>query len=56
MTGKGTDAASTDETSTILAEVGDESPIVVRLGDRRALLATLPDVTFLTRYRQTFAS
>ena len=40
----------------VLAEVGDESPIVVRLGDRRALLATLPDVTFLTRYRQTFAS
>src|SRR5438105_692292 len=29
---------------------------VVRLGDRRAVLATLPDVTFLTRYRQTFAS
>ncbi len=31
-------------------------PIVVRLGDRHALLATLPEVTFFRRYRETFAS
>src|SRR5438067_10282661 len=30
-----------------LADVGEGAPIVVRLGDRRALLATLPDVPFL---------
>jgi NAD+ kinase len=40
----------------VLAEVGDDSPIAVKLGDRHALLATLPEVTFFRRYRDTFAS
>jgi NAD+ kinase len=40
----------------ILAERSGDAPIVVRLGDRQALLATLPDVTFFRRYRETFAS
>jgi NAD+ kinase len=29
---------------------------IVRLGDRRALLATLPEATFFRRYRETFGS
>jgi NAD+ kinase len=29
---------------------------VVRLGDKRSLLATLPEATFVRRYRQSFAS
>jgi NAD+ kinase len=39
----------------IAAREGD-GPIVVRLGDRHALLAALPEVTFFRRYRETFAS
>jgi NAD+ kinase len=39
-----------------LAEVGQGSPIVVRLGQQRSLLATLPEATFFRRYRDTFAS
>jgi NAD+ kinase len=38
-----------------VAEVGHE-PIVIRLGDKRSLLATLPEGTFFRRYRETFAS
>jgi len=30
--------------------------VVVRLGERRSLLATLPETTFFSRYRQTFGS
>jgi NAD+ kinase len=30
--------------------------VTVRLGDRRALLATLPETTFFSRYRETFTS
>jgi NAD+ kinase len=37
-----------------LADVPAGSRLLVRLGDRRALLATLPEVTFFRRYRQTF--
>jgi NAD+ kinase len=40
----------------VLAELKGDSPIVVRLGDRQALLASLPEVTFFRRYRETFAS
>ena len=29
---------------------------VARVGSRRSLLATLPEVTFFSRYRRTFAS
>jgi NAD+ kinase len=39
--------------------MGDASPgdrVRVRLGDRRALLATLPEVTFFRRYRETFTA
>ena len=38
------------------AEVEDEAPIVVRLGEHKSLLATLPETTFFRRYRETFAS
>ena len=37
-------------------EVGPEGHVVVRLGPERSLLATLPEVTFFRRYRQTFGS
>jgi NAD+ kinase len=40
----------------VLAELNGDAPIVVRLGARHALLATLPEVTFFRRYRETFAS
>ena len=39
--------------------VGDLTPgarAVARLGEQRSLLATLPEVTFFSRYRRTFAS
>jgi NAD+ kinase len=39
-----------------LAEVDRGSPIVIRLGKPRSLLATLPESTFFRRYRDTFAS
>lgn len=39
-----------------LVDVGHESPIVVRLAEQRSLLATLPEATFLRRYRDVFAS
>jgi NAD+ kinase len=38
------------------AEVPCAGRIVVRLGDHRSLLATLPETTFFTRYRETFVS
>lgn len=38
-----------------LAEVGRGSPIAIRLGEARSLLATLPESTFFRRYRETFA-
>jgi NAD+ kinase len=37
-----------------LATTGPEERVVVRLGDRRSLLATLPETTFFGRYRETF--
>jgi NAD kinase len=39
--------------------VGDLPPggrAVARVGSHRSLLATLPEVTFFSRYRRTFAS
>ncbi len=39
-----------------VAEVNGEAPIRIRLGERRALLATLPEATFFRRYRETFGS
>jgi len=37
-------------------ELGPERRARVRLGEERSLLATLPEVTFFRRYRETFAS
>ncbi|HKP19380.1 MAG TPA: NAD(+)/NADH kinase [Gaiellaceae bacterium] len=40
-------------------EVGELAPgreALIRLGERRALLALLPEMTFFRRYRETFAS
>jgi len=39
-----------------LVELGADARVSVRLGDRPALLATLPEATFFRRYRETFAS
>ena len=39
-----------------LVDVGRGSPIMIRLGEQRSLLATLPEATFLRRYRETFGS
>ena len=38
-----------------LSDVGRGERIIVRLGDRDALLATLPEATFFRRYSQTFS-
>src|SRR5438477_451420 len=38
-----------------LTDVGHGARIVVRLGDRDALLATLPEATFFRRYSETFS-
>ena len=39
-----------------LTDVGQGSPIKIRLGEQRSLLATLPEATFFRRYRETFGS
>jgi NAD+ kinase len=39
-----------------LGELGSDRTVTVRLGERRALLALLPEMTFFHRYRDTFAS
>jgi NAD+ kinase len=39
-----------------LVEVGRGSPIIIRLGEQHAPLATLPEATFFRRYRETFGS
>ena len=39
-----------------LAELASGEAVAVRLGDRPALLAVLPEATFFRRYRETFAS
>ena len=38
-----------------VADVAHDGRILARLGPGRSLLATLPEVTFLSRYGQTFA-
>jgi NAD+ kinase len=40
----------------VLAALGIGQTMSVRLGDRPALLAVLPEATFVNRYRETFAS
>ena len=37
-----------------LARAGPGASVRVQLGARRGLLATLPEATFFTRYRETF--
>jgi NAD+ kinase len=37
-------------------DLGHGEAVLVRLGDRSALLATLPETTFFSRYRETFGS
>lgn len=39
-----------------IGELGSSARTVVRLGEQRSLLATLPEQTFFRRYRETFAS
>jgi NAD+ kinase len=39
-----------------LGELGSDREATMRLGERRALLALLPEMTFFHRYRTTFAS
>ena len=39
-----------------LTEGGHGSPIVIRLGEQRSHLGTLPEATFFRRYRETFGS
>jgi NAD+ kinase len=39
-----------------VAEVGEGGRVVVRLGERYSLLGTLPDSTFVSRYRRVFAA
>jgi NAD+ kinase len=39
-----------------LADLGPGASVVVRMGEQRSLLATLPEATFFRRYRETFAS
>lgn len=39
-----------------VAALDGRAPITIRLGERRALLATLPEATFFRRYRETFGS
>ena len=37
-----------------LADAGPEAHVTIRLGEGRSLLGTLPDATFVRRYRQSF--
>ena len=39
-----------------LTDLETGATVSVRLGDRPALLAVLPEATFVNRYRETFAS
>jgi NAD+ kinase len=39
-----------------VSDVAPDRSVTVRLGDQRSLLATLPEATFVKRYRETFAS
>ncbi|HET7367073.1 MAG TPA: NAD(+)/NADH kinase [Gaiella sp.] len=39
-----------------VGEAGRDGRIAIRLGDTRSLLATLPEATFVRRYRESFAT
>jgi NAD+ kinase len=63
---RGLDVVVTNETRDVaatvlfdgrrLGELPLQGSVVVRLGEQRSLLATLPEVTFFHRYRNTFTS
>jgi NAD+ kinase len=63
---RGSDVVVTNETADVAAavlsdghELGEMPPagrVVIRLGEQRSLLATLPEVTFFRRYRNTFTA
>ena len=63
---RGLELAITNETADVgvtvlvdghaIAEADGSVPIRIVLGERRALLAVLPEATFFRRYRQTFGS
>src|SRR5690348_4642897 len=40
----------------LVTEIETSSPITIRLGEQRSLLAMLPEATFFRRYRETFGS
>ncbi|MBA3718240.1 MAG: NAD(+)/NADH kinase, partial [Actinobacteria bacterium] len=62
---RGSDVVVTNETPDVwvtaladghvFSEVAPEGTMTIRLGPQRSLLATLPEATFFSRYRQTFA-
>jgi NAD+ kinase len=39
-----------------VADAGPEARVSIRLGEKRSLIGTLPDATFVRRYRQSFGS
>ena len=39
-----------------VGEAGPDGKVVIRLGDAHSLLATLPDATFVSRYRHSFST
>ncbi len=39
-----------------LGELGTQAEVTIRMSDERTLLASLPEKTFFSRYRETFAS
>ena len=39
-----------------VSTLGKAERAVIKLGSQRSLLATLPEATFVRRYRQSFAS
>ena len=63
---RGLDVVVTNETRDVaatvlfdgrrLGEIPTAGSVVIRLGDQHTLLATLPEVTFFHRYRNTFTS
>jgi NAD+ kinase len=63
---RGLDLAIRNETADVAAsvivdghaftELDEGESVTVRLGDRTTLLATLPETTFFSRYRETFGS
>ena len=39
-----------------IGEAGPGGQVAVRLGEARTLLATLPEATFVSRYRESFST